>query len=114
MRRPSRLSALLLLIIFITGGLGAAQADAVLFHSLAQESHPAGAHVDLPDGCGTHAESCVLAIAASPPQLAALGASKVRIDQGQSRSPVLTTAGLLPSADRKFLHPSRAPPIPAH
>jgi hypothetical protein len=112
MRRPPRLSALLLLTVFVAGGLGAAQADAVLFHSLAEQSHSAGPHFDLLGGCGAHAESCALAVAASPPQLAGLGASKIRVVQLQSRLPLFTSAGPLRTVDRS-LHSSRAPPIPA-
>jgi hypothetical protein len=102
-----------LVAVFLGGGLGLPDADALLFHTLGLSSQPDVAHFDLPGGCGAHSEKCALTAAASAPQLGAVGLAAVRVAHDASPHPVFASVPSLCSADRSFLHPSRAPPAPA-
>jgi hypothetical protein len=107
------LGALFLLTVFVGGGFGLPDVDALLYHSITRASRPDVAHVDLPGGCGAHSEKCALTTTASAPQLAGLGLPTVEVTQAPSQQPGFASVPSLRSADRSFLYPSRAPPAPA-
>ena len=107
-----RLGSLLLLIVFIGGGFGLSDVDALLFHSGSHASTAETGHVDLPGGCGAHSERCVLSTAASMLQLAPRGAA-ANVIAAASESDSFISVPALRSADRSLLQPSRAPPAPA-
>jgi hypothetical protein len=112
-RIPRRLGALFLLVFFVGGGPGLPDLDALLFHSHVEVVRANVAHVDLPGGCGAHTERCALGAVLSGPQLAGFGVVKVHGDLVASRTAGFQPTLALHSADRSFLHPSRAPPAPA-
>jgi hypothetical protein len=110
-RRIRRFSALFLTAVFLGSGFALPELDALLYHS-SGVAQPDVAHVDLPGGCGAHAEHCALTLATPVPQLApsqsairSLGAAPVH----RVLVPVIAPR----SADYPLLHPSRAPPASA-
>jgi hypothetical protein len=107
-----RLSALLLLTVFVGGGFGLSDLDALLYHS----GHRAPAelpHYDQPGGCGAHAERCVLALAASLRQLAGGLSHLDSAADGQDLLVPVAPVVVPRSIDRSNLQPTRAPPIQA-
>src|SRR3954465_12947727 len=108
-RRPSRLTALLLSALFIGSGFALPDLDALLYHSHQANTPVDVGHVDLPGGCGAHAERCALTLMAPLPQIAP-AISTVRAlgltPESRPLRPVLAP----PSTYQAFLHPSRAPP----
>jgi hypothetical protein len=109
----SRLCSLFLLLIFVGGGFGVPDADALLFHTIAPASRPDAAHFDVPGGCGAHSERCALTTAASAPQLGEVGLGAVRVAPDAFPRPVFTPVPSLRSANRGLFPLSRAPPAPA-
>jgi len=107
-----RLGSLLLLTVFIGGGFGLSDVDALLFHSGFPPSTAETGHVDLPGGCGAHSERCVLSNAASMLQLAPLGVATTVV-AATSECDSFISVPALRSADRSLLQPARAPPAPA-
>jgi hypothetical protein len=103
----------MLFVAFAGGDLGLPELDALLFHSHAEVVRADVAHVDLPGGCGAHAEKCVLSVFLSGPQLAGFGLVKARGMRAPSRVAAFQPDLTLRSADRSFLPSSRAPPAPA-
>ncbi|MFL5495621.1 MAG: hypothetical protein ACJ8DC_14650 [Gemmatimonadales bacterium] len=115
MRRAlvGRVGAFLLATAFIGGEFGLSDLDALLFHSF---RHPVPAevpHFDQPGGCGSHAEHCVLAVAASLRQLGATVTAGIPQTRVSTADHVLIPVATPRSTDRTNLHPSRAPPIAA-
>jgi hypothetical protein len=107
-----RVGALLLATVFIGGGFGLSDLDALLFHS--GRAVPAEAsHFDLPGGCGSHAEHCVLAVAASLRQLGSAARASIPVTRALPAYRIATPVASLHSAHRTNLHPSRAPPLAA-
>ena len=102
-----RVYALLLAIAF-AGGVALPDADALLYHS-----GPATAgipHFDQPGGCGSHAEHCVLACAASL-RLLASGLARLPESAAQAAPDLSAAPATAPrTTDRTNLQPSRAPP----
>ncbi len=105
-----RFAALLLLTVFVGGGMGLQEVDALLYPS-GHESGPAGvSHLDPPGGCGAHTEHCVLVPSAAVRPLATFAPGRVPLDAAVV-SPTLTDSAVQPeSADADFLHSARPPP----
>jgi hypothetical protein len=112
-RTGVRLWSLFLLAVFVGGGFGLADADAVLFHSLNRGDRPEAPHFELPGGCGAHSESCVLATATAPPKLVAGSAPTAPIVSEGGLSKAFASVPSLRSAHPRLLYSSRAPPAPA-
>jgi hypothetical protein len=115
MRRAlvGRIGALLLATAFIGGEFGLSDLDALLFHS---GRHPVPAevpHFDQPGGCGSHAEHCVLAVAASLRQLGATVTAGIPLTKIAAADHVPVPVVAPRSTDRSNLHLSRAPPLAA-
>jgi hypothetical protein len=108
-----RVGALLLATVFIGGGFGLSDLDALLFHSGRDAVPTEASHFDLPGGCGSHAEHCVLAVAASLRQLGTTATASIPVTRALPAYRVVTPVARLHSADRANLHPSRAPPLAA-
>jgi len=105
-----RLAGIILLAVFIAGGMGLQELDAVLYGS-GHDSAPAGvAHLDPPGGCGAHQEHCVLAPSALVRSLATIASARVPVGTTVS-APTLPRTPVLPdSAAPGFLHTARPPP----
>jgi hypothetical protein len=111
-RRPNRLIALLLTALFVGSGFALPDLDALLYHSH-RVSPPADVgHVDLPGGCGAHAERCALTLMAPLPQIAPATSAVRALGLAPERSPLRPVVAP-PSTYQAFLHPSRAPPAAA-
>jgi hypothetical protein len=107
-----RFGALFLLTAFLAGGYGLSDLDAFLFHSSihsGQNGRADVAHLELPGGCGAHAERCVLAVATARPAVAGSAPAKVRLAPNVSQ-PLSPRPPVHPSVGRVSLQHSRAPP----
>lgn len=111
-RWHSRLTALFLTAVFIGSGFALPDLDALLYHSH-RVSPPADVgHVDLPGGCGAHAERCALTLWTPVPQLAP-PLSAVRSATVVPAPSTILQVVTPPSIDHRLLPPSRAPPASA-
>jgi hypothetical protein len=109
--RHSRLIALLLAALFVGSGFALPDLDAVLYHS--HRAVPVDvAHVDLPGGCGAHAERCALTLMAPLPQLAPATSAVRSIGLPAERNPIVPVPAPV-STYSQLLPPSRAPPATA-
>lgn len=106
-----RLSRLFLVVAFVGSGFGLPEVDALLYHSSGHAPPADVAHVDLPGGCGAHAEHCVLALTTSLRQLGVTTTAGLRVLRVETVYPVPALMPALLSADRTNLQPSRAPPV---
>ena len=103
-----RFYAAFLAAAFISG-IGMPNADALLYHS--RNPIPAEVpHFDQPGGCGSHAEHCVLAVAASLRQLAGGVFQLPELGLEAPRNLTVPRADVPRPAERTNLQPSRAPP----
>src|SRR3954469_11368791 len=108
-RRPSRLTALFLAALFIGSGFALPDLDALLYHSHQASAPVDVGHVDLPGGCGAHAERCALTLMIPPPPIPPV-VSPVRTSGLSAESIHVRSVLATPSTFQAFLHPSRAPP----
>jgi hypothetical protein len=108
-----RLQALLLLTAFVGGGFGLSDLDALLYHTGQRAASADVAHIELPGGCGAHAEHCVLAVAASLRQLGSRVAARVCVIRTTTITRVAAPIPTPRSANRTRLQRSRAPPTAA-
>lgn len=104
-----RLHAILLAVVFIGGGFGVPNADALLYHG-GGPVDAAASHVERPGGCGAHAEHCVLALAASLRQLAGGIGAVPEPSHAPVRVSPIAPAAAPRAVDRVNLQPTRAPP----
>jgi hypothetical protein len=109
-----RLHAFLLLTLFVGSGTGLPALDELLYHSGREAGPPAGtAHVDPPNGCGAHAEHCVLAAVNAARQLASVEQPTHRFAIVSENETEFHWVVSLRSFDHSLLQSSRAPPARA-
>ena len=108
-----RLAGLFLAVSFLGGGFVLPNLDAMLYHSGPAATSAHSDHFDLPGGCGAHAEHCALVASASVRQLANLGFAALPSSRAPSTHQVTISVVVPRVTHRTFLHPSRAPPLPA-
>lgn len=105
----SRLSSLLCLLLFITGGPGVPGLDAILFH-LHQSDTPRGTHVETA-GANCHAERCLVGVALYGPRIMPRNPMGLRV--ASPATVVRLQVPVVPAAASRFL-PSplpRSPPL---
>jgi hypothetical protein len=110
-RLTARLSALFLTTVFLGSGFALPDLDALLYHS-SGVAQPDVGHVDLPGGCGAHAEQCALTLATPITQLAPAIPAVRSISIPPARSVILPVEAP-PATQPRLLHPPRAPPVAA-
>jgi hypothetical protein len=106
-----RLTALLLLAVFLGAGTTLPGADALLFHWDATGGEQSGTHVEAAGGCASHLERCALGRAAVGGTALLAAAPVVRVQPeaagAEPRRPVPPPT----SHDRGTLPQPRAPPV---
>jgi hypothetical protein len=108
--RGRRLGALFLLTVFLAGGYGISDLDALFFHSGVQSDLADVPHLDQPGGCGAHAERCAIAQSTAGPQQVGVGPVKIRLNPVVAR-PFVPVAPLDRSAASGTLRLPRGPPL---
>ncbi|HEU4699352.1 MAG TPA: hypothetical protein VFS40_09235 [Gemmatimonadales bacterium] len=111
-----RLLAALLALLFAGSSFGYANLDALLFHHEdrgASDVPASASHLELPGGCGAHAERCPLGHQAFAPRLPAVHASTVRLVHAVAGAPLGVSARRPHALPPVHLRPSRAPPASA-
>jgi len=105
---PHRLKALFLTAVFVGSGFALPDLDALLYHSSRASAPADSPHLDLPGGCGAHAEGCALSLVMPVPQT--LPATPM-VRSSVVPAPEIAAPTAAPrSAGDRLLHQSRAPP----
>jgi hypothetical protein len=107
--RSSRLSAILLLVVFLGAGSSLPSLDALLYHEHGPDRMAGLAHVEPAGGCTSHAEHCTLGLTAPGSSAWRAPFLPAPIRTAERAEPTPTSERL--SAHRTAPRPSsRAPP----
>lgn len=117
MHRPPplrvRFLAALVALLFVGSSFGYEDLDALLFHRGTDGVPASASHLELPGGCGAHAERCPLGHQAFAPRLPAAAASRVRLVHDAVHAAPPAAATRPRALARRRLLPVRAPPASA-